>query len=102
MSRFTVARRLTAVLALLAVICLATPASAAAGSHRHTSPATSQVSLSLLDQFLAWLGLGPSSPAGSHSASSLDKSTLVIPPPGAGRTVDSTDASQGFDPNGHQ
>jgi hypothetical protein len=103
MSRSTVVRRLTAAIALLAVLCLALPATAATPvSHRHTSPATSQVSLSLLDQFLAWLGLGPS-PAARPQASSVAKSTSSVNAPAGivNPIVDSPDASYGMDPNGH-
>jgi hypothetical protein len=102
MSRTTVVRRLTAAIVLLAVLCLALPATAAAPIfHRHTSPAMSQVSLSLLDQFLAWLGLGPGSPAGRPQASSLAKSTSVVPPGIVNPIVESPEASYGLDPNGH-
>ncbi|HEX4495544.1 MAG TPA: hypothetical protein VIE43_07760 [Thermoanaerobaculia bacterium] len=99
MSRFTVARRLTAVLALLAAFCLPMPA--AARSHRNTSPATSPISLSLRDQFLAWLGLGPGSTATRPQASSVAKSTSVVPPAIVNPIVESPNASYGSDPNGH-
>jgi hypothetical protein len=104
MSRSTVVRRLTAAIALLAVLCLALPATAATPvSHRHTSPATSQVSVSLLDQFLSWLGLGPGSPAARPQASSVAKSTSSVNSPSGivNPVVDSPDASYGMDPNGH-
>ena len=53
MSRTTFVRRLTAVIALLAIFCLAVPATAATpGSHPTKSPT---VSHSFVDQFLAWL-----------------------------------------------
>lgn len=56
MSRTTVVRRLTGVLALVAVLCLALPAAAATGA-RHQSPPTPVVHTpGLLDQLLSWLG----------------------------------------------
>jgi hypothetical protein len=103
MSRTTFVRRLTAALALWAVLCLAVPATAATpGSHLPKSPT---ISHSLVDQFLAWLagmGWGPA-PAARPQAGSLSKSTSVtVPPAGfAGQNVDSADASYGLDPNGH-
>jgi hypothetical protein len=105
MSRTTVVRRLTAVIALLAVFCLAAPATAAAaGSHRLKSPTISQVSL--LDQFVLWLtslGISPA-PAGRPQIGSLTKSSSFVssPPVLTGHTTDTTDASGGLDPNGHQ
>jgi hypothetical protein len=101
MSRSTVVRRLTAAIALLAVLCLAVPAVAATpGSHSVKSHQVSTASV--LDQLLAWLaslGFGPAIP--TRSGSSLNKSTSLNLPP-AGQTVNSADASQGMDPNGHQ
>jgi hypothetical protein len=104
MSRTTFVRRLTAVIALLAIFCLAVPATAATpGSHHPKSPT---ISHSFVDQFIAWLaGLGWGPVPTSHPRTgALDKSTsLILPPVGAiGQTMDSADASQGMDPNGHQ
>lgn len=56
MSRPTVVRRLTAVIALLAIFCLALPAVAAPGTHGQ-SPRTRAVhASSLVDQLFAWIG----------------------------------------------
>jgi hypothetical protein len=101
MSRTTFVRRLTAVIALLALFCLAVPATAATpGAHPTKSPTAS--SASLLDEFIVWLaslGFGPS-PAARPTP---NKSTsLMVSPAGLGHNPDSADASQGMDPNGHQ
>ncbi|HEY0557630.1 MAG TPA: hypothetical protein VGG20_25470 [Thermoanaerobaculia bacterium] len=100
MSRSTVVRRLTAVLALLAILCMAAPAVAATPSSHHArSPEA--LHITLLDQFLSWLGIGPV-PTGRSQAGSMEKSTgATIPPAFSGQNVGSTDASYGLDPNGH-
>jgi hypothetical protein len=99
MSRSTVVRRLTAVLALLAILCLAAPAVAAAPSSHHArSPEA--LHITLLDQLLSWLGIGPA-PAGRPQAGSVEKSGTTIPPSFTNPNVGSTDASYGLDPNGH-
>ena len=92
MSRLSV-RRLTAAIALLAVLCLALPAAAAPiRPHAAKAPA-----ISLFDQFLAWVGsflpgqqqpqtktiLLPSSPVGTSGVQPM-----------------SSDASNTIDPNG--
>jgi hypothetical protein len=102
MSRSTVVRRLTAVIALLAVLCMAAPAVAAPpASHQAKSPA---LHVTFLDQFLSWLaslGIGPV-PAARPQAGSVEKSTgATIPPAFSSQNVGSTDASYGLDPNGH-
>jgi len=103
MSRTLVVRRLTAIIALLAILGFALPATAAPGAH-HSSRATTVQTLSLLDQVLSWLGIYGPSPAGSdaHARTDLRKATSIIPPLSqpAGQTVSSADASQGMDPNG--
>ena len=104
MSRSTVVRRLTAAIALLAVLFMAAPAVAAAhGSYAVKPPAVSHVNL--LDQFMAWLaslGYGPA-PNTRPQAGSVEKSTgFTIPPAGVtSQTGNTTDASYGLDPNGH-
>jgi hypothetical protein len=100
MSRSTVVRRLTAAIALSAVLCLAAPA-VAATSGPHSVKSHQVSTTSVLDQLLAWLaslGFGPAAPTRS---SSLDKATSLNLPP-AGQTVSSADVSIGVDPNGHQ
>jgi len=100
MSGSTVVRRLTAVIALLAVLCMAAPAVAATpGSHSVRSPAVSQAGF--LDQVLSWLaslGLGPA-PADRHRTVPNAKSTGL--PAAVDMSTTSTDVSRGIDPNGH-
>lgn len=63
MSRPTVVRRLTAVLALLAVLCLAMPAVATPGAHGQSHRTRAVHAPSLADQLFAWIGsfwTGPS------------------------------------------
>ncbi|MFL6259668.1 MAG: hypothetical protein ACJ76Y_08155 [Thermoanaerobaculia bacterium] len=55
MSRTLVVRRLTAIIALLAILGFALPATAAPGSH-HSSRATTVQAPGLFDQILSWLG----------------------------------------------
>jgi hypothetical protein len=104
MSRSTVVRRLTAVIALLAVLCMAAPAVAAApGSHHGKTPVALHVTF--LDQFLNWLatlGIG-AAPSARPQAGSMGKSTGTSGPPSGftSQNVGSTDASYGLDPNGH-
>jgi hypothetical protein len=102
MSRSTVVRRLTAVIALLAVLFMAAPAVAAAhGSHAVKPPAVSHASL--LDQFMAWLASLGYGPAARPQAGSLAKGMTTVAPPGiTSQTMNPTDVSVGIDPNGHQ
>lgn len=97
MSR-TFVRRLAAV-ALLAVLCLALPAAAAAPRHTVKAPATAP---NLLDEILIWIGnlLGGPSPAG---AAGRAKATATIPSllDPSGLSSATSDASIGVDPNGH-
>ena len=98
MSR-TFARRLAAV-ALLAVLCLALPAAAAAPRHTAKAPATAP---GLWDGILTWIGnfLGVPSPA---RAGRPDKATTILPllPPGAvgPAACSDSDGNYGIDPNG--
>jgi hypothetical protein len=99
MSR-SIVRRLTAVLLLAAVLCVAAPA-AAAPAGRVLSPVVSGPSL--LDQFLAWLGslwLGPE-PQG-HGA--VEKGGTLVSGSGGLVTDESktspADHSGTIDPNG--
>ncbi len=102
MFRTLVVRRLTAAIVLLAILGFALPATAAPGAH-HPSRATTVQTPSLLDQLLSWLGLsfGPGQ-GDTHVRPDLRKSiTLTIPVGGGiGLGQDTTDASQGMDPNG--
>jgi hypothetical protein len=100
MSRISV-RRLTAAIALLAVLCLAMPAAAA--PVRPHSPKASAVSL--FDQFLTWIGsfLPGQAPAAKSPA---EKAISVGILPGGtsgtslGNAVDNADRGAMIDPNG--
>jgi len=78
MSRPTVVRRLTAVIALLAVLCLALPAVAAPGAHGQSHRTRAVQASSFVDQIFAWIGTLLPSPsqtdrtekAGTYSAPS--------------------------------
>lgn len=91
------ARRLAAV-ALLAVLCLALPAAAAAPRHTAKAPATAP---SLLDEILIWIGnfLGGPSQAGAEGRAKAASSLPVSP--ASGLSSPTTDANIGVDPNGH-
>lgn len=92
MSRLSV-RRLTAAIALLAVLCLALPAAAApVRPHAANAPA-----VSLLDRFLTWIGSflpGQQQP----------QTKTILQPAGPtgfdGVKTQSADASNTIDPNG--
>jgi hypothetical protein len=90
-------RRLAAV-ALLAALCLALPAAAAAPRHTGKAPATAP---SLWNEILAWIGdlLGGSSPVGVGSRDKAMTSQPVSPTNGTSSA--STEISIGVDPNGH-
>jgi len=91
------ARRLAA-MALLAVLCLALPAAAAAPRHTAKAPATAP---SLLDGILVWIGNFLSGPA-QAGAEGRAKATSFAPVPTTdGLSSASTDLSIGVDPNGH-
>ncbi|HEY0511639.1 MAG TPA: hypothetical protein VGH73_07030 [Thermoanaerobaculia bacterium] len=92
MSR-TVVRRLTAAIALLAVLGLALPAAAAADRPHAKAPA---VTSSLLDQFLGWLGvLWPAQPSNAQARTSPAKAAVTPPLP-----LDSLERGGMIDPNG--
>jgi hypothetical protein len=99
MSRPTVVRRLTAVIVLLAVLCLALPAVAAPGAHGQSSRTRAVHASSLVDQFVAWIGsfwTGPSQPAPAEK-------TLQILPIGIDSLLpQASEADHGgmIDPNG--
>ena len=105
MSRPTVIRRLTAVFALLAVLCLALPAAAAPGARGHAHQTRAVHAASLVDQFLAWIGsfwTGPSQgradrteKAGPAIQLPLDGTNNSIVPPDT-----KTEHSGMIDPNG--
>jgi len=98
MSR-TFVRRL-AVMALLAVLCFALPAAAAAPRHTTKAPPAAP---SLWNEILTWIGnfLGVPSPAGTEgrakAAVPISQSLL----PGGGQSTATGDFSGGMDPNGH-
>jgi hypothetical protein len=99
MSRPTVVRRLTAVIALLAVFCLALPAAAAPGAHGQSHRTRAVHASSLVDQFVAWIGsfwAGPAQPAPAEK-------TIQISPIGIDNVAPSStnaDHSGMIDPNG--
>jgi len=101
MSRLIVVRRLTALIALLAILCLALPAAAAPGT-RGQSPRTRAVhSSSLVDQFLSWIGT--LLPGQSASRGQAEKLVPLSP----GGVLDATSPRTGevdrgsqVDPNG--
>jgi hypothetical protein len=101
MSRPTVVRRLTAVIALLAVLCLALPAVAAPGAHGQ-SPRTRAVHApSLVDQLVAWIGGFWTAPSQGQPAPA--EKTLQIFPLGVDRLlplVNEADHGGMIDPNG--
>ena len=101
MSRPTVVRRLTAVIALLAVFCLALPAVAAPGTHGQ-SPRTRAVhASSLVDQLFAWIGGFWTGPSQDQKAPA--EKTIQIFPLGLDRLLPlANDADHGgmIDPNG--
>jgi hypothetical protein len=97
MSRTNFARRLTAVIVLLAGIGLALPA--AAGAQQHTSrPHALQTSPGLFDQLLSWLGTLLPTQAGaqghiekadpSHLTSGLNDPTPIVTAVDRGAQVD--------------
>jgi hypothetical protein len=90
------ARRLAAV-ALLAVLCLALPAAAAAPRHTAKAPATAP---SLLDEILIWIGnfLGGPSQAGAEGRAKAATQPVSTT---SGLSTSNTDLSIGVDPNGH-
>jgi hypothetical protein len=101
MSRLIVVRRLTAPIALLAILFLALPAAAAPGTRGQSPRARAIHSSSLVDQFLSWIGtLLP-----GQSASQGQKEKFVPLSPGGGLDVTSprtSEADKGsqVDPNG--
>jgi hypothetical protein len=103
MSRPTVVRRLTAVLALLAVLCLALPAAAAPGARGQSPRAHVAQESSLVDQLLAWIG-GFWSGASQGQAERMDKAGAPLQvTPGTSSVVqpdNKTEHSGMIDPNG--
>ena len=92
MSRLSV-RRLTAAIALLAVLCLALPA-AAAPARQHTAKAPA---ISLFDRFLAWVG---SVLPGQQQPQTKGIFQPASPTNLDGSKSQSADASNTIDPNG--
>jgi hypothetical protein len=101
MSRPTVVRRLTAVIALLAVFCLALPAVAAPGAHRQSHRTRAVHASSLVDQFVAWIGTLLPSP----SQTGRTEKTGTYSAPSGASVFSSTHPSESdrggmLDPNG--
>ncbi len=102
MSRPTVVRRLTAVLALLAVLCLALPAMAAPGAHARSSRAHAVHTPGVLDQILSWIGSFWAGPA-SGQTDRMDKAGTSVAPNRSGydlTPLPRTEAGGTIDPNG--
>ena len=100
MSRPTVVRRLTAVIALLAVFCLALPAVAAPGAHGQSHRTRVVHTSSLVDQFVAWIGgfwTGPAQPAPAEKTIQILGIRIdnVVP-----SSATNSDHSGMIDPNG--
>jgi hypothetical protein len=102
MSRPTVVRRLTAVIALLAVLCLALPAVAAPGAHGQSHRTRAVHSSSLVDQLFAWIGsfwIGL-----SQSQAAPAEKAIPVAPGGSGThastPTNSSEAGGMIDPNG--
>jgi len=104
MSRTLVVRRLTAIIALLAILGFALPATAAPGARHSSRPATVQAP-GLLDQLVSWLSgflphSTPASPSGTEKTLSVGATTS-----GSGTSllpVVNSDSDHGgmIDPNG--
>jgi len=98
MSR-SIVRRLTAALALLAVLCLALPAAAA--THPRTAKTPEAVSSGLVDQLLIWLGSFWSGPG--VQGQKVPTKALAATTPGSGTSflpLDNVDRGGMIDPNG--
>lgn len=101
MSRFTV--RVTAALAILAVLCLSLPASAATGSRVRAPQAPIGLGSGVLDHFLSWIGslvLGTDAPA---PAGRTGKGIGITLPGTSGEmstSPDHVDRGGMIDPNG--
>jgi hypothetical protein len=78
MSRSTVVRRLTAVIALLAVFCLALPAVAAPGAHGQSQRTRAVHTPGLVDQFAAWIGSFWTSPPQGQTPPA-EKTIQILP-----------------------
>jgi hypothetical protein len=105
MSRTLVVRRLTAIIALLAILGFSLPATAAPGARHSSRPATVQAP-GLLDQLISWLGSFLPHPAPA-SKGPTEKTISVTPnTTGSGTTgllpLASSDSDRGsqIDPNG--
>jgi hypothetical protein len=99
MSR-SIVRRLTAAIALLAVLGFALPASAAAHPRAAKTPAVT--SSGLVDQLLIWLGsLWSGQPAETQGQTGLTKTLVGSPTPGTS-SLPLANADRGgmIDPNG--
>jgi hypothetical protein len=105
MSRPTVVRRLTAVIALLAVLCLALPAVAAPGAQGQSHRTRAVHAPSLVDQLVAWIGSFLPGQTVSHSRTSPAEKAGAYTAPGGTNSLAPTRASEAdrggmVDPNG--
>jgi hypothetical protein len=104
MSRTIFVRRLTAVIALLAVLGLALPAAAAGARQQpHRTPAVHAPGL--LDQVLSWLGAFlPGASGHQAQTGGMDKATALTTGGVGALTSFTNDSDKGaqIDPNGHQ
>jgi hypothetical protein len=91
------ARRLAA-MALLAVLCLALPAAAAAPRHTAKAPATAP---SFLDELLIWIGSFLGGPPQARAEGRAKVATAPTLSTTSDLSTSSMDASIGVDPNGH-
>ena len=101
MSRPTVVRRLTAVIALLAVLCLALPAAAAPGARGQSLRHSTAHSAGLVDQLLSWLG--SFLPGAPQSGKAPAEKAIPVAPTGGSNTLTppaSSEAGGMIDPNG--
>jgi hypothetical protein len=101
MSRPTVVRRLTAVIALLAIFCLALPAVAAPGAHGQSHRTRAVHASSLADQLVAWIGTLLPSPSQTAPA---EKAVTYTAPGGTNSSASphTSESDRGgmLDPNG--
>lgn len=96
-----IVRRLTAAVAILAILCLAMPAAAAPG--RPSAAKAPVLGFGLLDPFLGWIG-GWFSPAPASKAPAERKLGVTQPLPGESldTATSTSEADRGamIDPNG--
>jgi hypothetical protein len=96
-----IVRRLTAALAILAILCLATPASAATRPHSTKVPVV--LGSGLFDQILSWLGglwLGQASSSPSPATSEKAGVTMGTTDTFSASSMENVDRGAQIDPNG--